>query len=189
METEVTTTDQATGQEPQQESQNDSNVDYKTLYLEEVQNSKKQRKGKQEAEAKVTEFTAAQETNRVKQMKEQEKFQELSEEYKKQLETALPYKERWEAHENATREALLKQLPKADRERLSNEKLETLKYIASLHEKDDDPKPQPVQHSAGKARDNNQKLTDPFENLDKDGLNKNWDNIVMHYTDQHKKIN
>ena len=41
METDVTTTDQATGQEPQHESQDDSNVDYKALYLDEVQNSKK----------------------------------------------------------------------------------------------------------------------------------------------------
>ena len=54
METEVTTTDQVTGQEPQQESQNDSNVDYKALYLDEVSNSKKLRKRSQEAEAKVT---------------------------------------------------------------------------------------------------------------------------------------
>ena len=151
METEVTTTDQATGQEPQQESQNDSNVDYKALYLEEVQNSKKQRKGKQEAEAKVTEFTAAQETNRVKQMKEQEKFQELSEELQKKLDSTMPYKEKWENHENATREALLKQLPKADRERLSNEKLDTLEYIVNLQTKTEE-LPGPPKHTPGKSR-------------------------------------
>ena len=98
METEVTTTDQATGQEPQHESQNDSNVDYKALYLDEVSNSKKLRKRSQEAETKVTEFTNAQETSKVKQMKEQEKFQELSEELQKQLDATIPYKERWENH-------------------------------------------------------------------------------------------
>ena len=187
METEVTTTDQATGQEPQQESQSDSNVDYKALYLDEVNNSKKLRKRSQDAEAKVTEFTTAQETNKVKQMKEQEQFQELSEELQKQLDSTLPYREKWEAHETAQREKYLSKLPKADREKLSNEKLETLKYIASL--KDDDSKPQAVKHSAGKARDNNPQLTDPFETLDKEGLNKNWDNILSQYTDQHKKVN
>ena len=39
METEVTTNNQDAGQIAQQESQTDSNVDYKALYLEEVQNS------------------------------------------------------------------------------------------------------------------------------------------------------
>ena len=85
METEVTTTDQETEQELQQESPTDSNVDYKALYLEEVGNSKKLRKRSQDAEAKVTEFTTAQETNKVKQMKEQEQFQELSEELQKEI--------------------------------------------------------------------------------------------------------
>ena len=150
METEVTTTDQATGQEPQHEGQNDSNVDYKALYLDEVSNSKKLRKRSQEAEAKVTEFTKAQETQKVKQMKEQEKFQELSEEYKKQLDAALPYKERWEAHENTTRENLLKQLPKADREGLANESLKTLEYIVNI--KSNESTTQPSQHKLGAAR-------------------------------------
>ena len=90
METEVTTTDQATEQMPQQESQSDSNVDYKALYLDEVNNSKKLRKRSQEAETKVTEFTTAQETNKVKQMKEQEQFQDLSEELQKKLDSTLP---------------------------------------------------------------------------------------------------
>ena len=126
METEVTTTDQATWQDPHQESQSDSNVDYKALYLDEVSNSKKLRKRSQEAETQVAKFTKAQETQKVKQMKEQEKFQELSEELQKQLDTTIPYKERWEAHENTTRENLLKQLPKADRDKMAGEKLETL---------------------------------------------------------------
>lgn len=185
METEVTTNNQDTGQTAQQESQTDSNVDYKALYLEEVQNSKKLRKRSQEAEMKVTEFTTAQETNRVKQMKEQEKYQELSEELQKKLDSTMPYKEKWEAHEATQREKYLSKLPKADREKLSNEKLETLEYIASLTE--DDPKPQAVKHSAGKARDNAQDLKDPFNTLDKEGVKANWDQIYTQYTDQHKK--
>ena len=129
METEVTTTDQATGQEPQQESQSDSNVDYKALYLDEVNNSKKLRKRSQDAEAKVTEFTTAQETNKVKQMKEQEQFQELSEELQKKLDSTLPYKEKWEAHETAQRDKYLSKLPKADREKFANENLQVLEYM------------------------------------------------------------
>ena len=190
METEVTTTDQATEQTPQQESQNDSNVDYKALYLDEVSNSKKLRKRSQEAETKVTEFTAAQETNRVKQMKEQEKFQELSEEYKNQLDDALPYKERWEAHENATRENLLSKLPKADREKFANENLQVLKYMTDKLNDLEEAATQ-VKHSPGQARNVNQQLTwergsNAFEKLSEEELKNNWDAISSQYKNKIK---
>ena len=152
METEVTTTDQATGQEPQQESQSDSNVDYKALYLDEVNNSKKLRKRAQEAETKVTEFTTAQETNKVKQMKEQEQFQELSVELQKKLDSTLPYKERWENHENTARENLLSKLPKADREKFAGESLQVLEYMT---DKLNEPNSKPTQHKPGMSRTGN----------------------------------
>ena len=164
METEVTTTDQVTGQEPQQESQNDSNVDYKALYLDEVQNSKKQRKAKQEAEAENAENRKAQETQKVKQMKEQEKFQELSEELQKQLDAALPYKERWENHENVTRETLLSKLPKADRERLAGEKLDTLEYITNMLPSEDKTSEVP-KHAPGKSRNVNSNINKDWTSL------------------------
>ena len=149
METEVTTTDQATEQTLQQESQSDSNVDYKALYLDEVGNSKKLRKRSQDAETKVTEFTTAQETNKVKQMKEQEQFQELSEELQKKLDSTLPYKERWEAHETAQRDKYLSKLPKADREKFANENLQVLEYMT---EKLNDSTTQTAQHKPGATR-------------------------------------
>ena len=152
METEVTTNNQDTGQIAQQESQTDSNVDYKALYLEEVQNSKKLRKRSQEAETKVTEFTKAQETNKVKQMKEQEKFQELSEELQKQLDSTLPYKEKWEAHETAQREKFLSKLPKADREKFASESLQVLEYMT---DKLNEPNSKPTQHKPGMSRTGN----------------------------------
>ena len=161
METEVTTNNQDTGQEAQQESQTDSNVDYKALYLEEVQNSKKLRKRSQEAESKVTEFTKAQETNKVKQMKEQEKFQELSEELQKQLDSTLPYREKWEAHEAAQREQFLSKLPKADREKFAGESLQVLEYMASKADENANNSKAP-DHIPGKSRNVS------------NGINKDW---------------
>ena len=152
METEVTTTDQETEQELQQESQTDSNVDYKALYLEEVGNSKKLRKRSQDAEAKVTEFTTAQETNKVKQMKEQEQFQELSEELQKKLDSTLPYKEKWEAHETAQRDKYLSKLPKADREKFANENLQVLEYMTEKLNDLEESKATQVKHTPGQAR-------------------------------------
>lgn len=177
METEVTTTDQATEQMPQQESQSDSNVDYKALYLDEVNNSKKLRKRSQEAETKVTEFTTAQETNKVKQMKEQEQFQELSVELQKKLDSTLPYKERWEAHEATQREKYLSKLPKADREGLAQESLKTLEYISNMHTQEAEA-PEPPKHIPGQSRN----IKEPSENEIWDMSNversENWDSIV-----------
>ena len=166
METEVTTTDQATGQESQQESQNDSNVDYKALYLDEVSNSKKLRKRSQEAEMKVTEFTTAQETNRVKQMKEQEQFQELSEELQKKLDSTIPYKEKWEAHESAKREKYLSKLPKADREKFANENLQVLEYMTEKLESNVQASEAP-KHSPGQSR-NVQAMNKPYDQMNED---------------------
>ena len=166
METEVTTTDQATEQTPQHESQNDSNVDYKALYLDEVNNSKKLRKRSQEAETKVTEFTTAQETNRVKQMKKQEQFQELSEELQKKLDSTIPYKEKWEAHETAQRDKYLPKLPKADREKFANENLQVLEYMTEKLESNVQASEAP-KHSPGQSR-NVQAMNKPYDQMNED---------------------
>ena len=167
METEVTTTNQDSGQQSNQESQTDSNVDYKALYLEEVNNSKKLRKRSQEAETKVTEFTKAQETNKVKQMKEQEKFQELSEELQKRLDDVSPYKEKWEAHEAEQRDKYLSKFPKADREKFANESLQVLEYMT---DKLNEPNSKPAQHKPGMSRSSN--------------INKPWADM----TDEEKRV-
>ena len=59
----------------QPSAQEDANVDYKSLYLDEVQNAKKLRKRAQDAEVTIQDFTKQQETQKVKQLKEQEKYQ------------------------------------------------------------------------------------------------------------------
>ena len=187
METEVTTTDQATEQTLQQESQSDSNVDYKALYLDEVGNSKKLRKRSQDAETRVTEFTTAQETNKVKQMKEQEQFQELSEELQKKLDSTLPYREKWEAHETAQRDSYLSKFPKADREKFAGESLQVLKYMTDKLNDLEDTAAQ-VKHSPGQARNVNPKFAEgnAFENLSKEELKNNWYAISNQYKDRIK---
>ena len=67
-------TQEAQSEQPQ--SQEES-VDYKALYLDEVQNAKKLRKRAQESEIAVKDLHTAQETQKVKQLKEQEKYKEL----------------------------------------------------------------------------------------------------------------
>ena len=66
--------------EPVQESTpqiQDESADYKTLYLDEVQNAKKLRKRAQDAETTVQVTTKEKETLKVKTLKEQERYKEL----------------------------------------------------------------------------------------------------------------
>ena len=137
-------------QESQTVAQDDANVDYKSLYLDEVQNAKKLRKRAQDAEVTIQEYTKQQETQKVKQLKEQEKYQELSENLQKQLDDVSPYKEKWESHEANRRESLLSKLPEEDREALSQKDLDTLEYIVNLKQES---KPVNPTHTPGVARD------------------------------------
>ena len=120
----------------------DESVDYKALYLDEVQNAKKLRKRAQDAEVTVQETTKKQETLKVKRMQEQEKYREL-------YESVAPFKDKWESHESKRREALLSKLPEEDREDLNQKDLETLEYIVKLKEES---KPVNPAHSPGMPR-------------------------------------
>ena len=135
----------------------DESVDYKTLYLDEVQNAKKLRKRAQDAETTVQVTTKDRETQKVKQMKEQEKYKEL-------YESVAPFKEKWETHESTRREALLSKLPEEDRESLGQKDLDTLEYIVKVRE---EAKPSNPQHSPGMAR-NISTNTKPYSKMNYD---------------------
>jgi len=165
-------------QESQPIAQEDANVDYKSLYLDEVQNAKKLRKRAQDAEVTIQDFTTQRETQKVKQLRKQEKFQELSENLQKQLDAVTPYKERWETHESSRREALLSKLPEEDRESLSQKDLDTLEYIVNLKQQS---KPSNPAHTPGMSRASS-------------GTNKPWSEMNdaerrVYYTEQANKGN
>ena len=161
-------------QESQPIATEDANVDYKSLYLDEVQNAKKLRKRAQDAEFNIEENTKARETQKVKQLREQEKYQELSENLQKQLDDISPYKEKWESHESSRRDILLSKLPEEDREGLQAESLKTLEYIASKLEQG---KPVNPQHSPGQSR-NVKEVPKDWTTLSPDDQRENWDAIV-----------
>ena len=141
----------------------DESVDYKSLYLDEVQNAKKQRKGKQDAETTVQATTKEKETLKVKTLKEQEKYKELYEETNGKLDHALKYQEKWETHESNRREALLSKLPEEDRETLGQKDLDTLEYIVKLK---DEAKTVNPQHSPNQSR-----------NINSNNINKDWTSL------------
>ena len=114
-----------------------------------MQNAKKLRKRAQDSEVKNQEFLKTQETAKVRSLKEQEKFKELSENLQSQLDTVSPYKEKWESFESKRKDSLLAKLPEADRERMSNKDIDTLEYIVS---KIDEAKPATQEPVSGVSR-------------------------------------
>ena len=150
----------------------DENVDYKALYLDEVQNAKKLRKRAQDAETTNQENTKTQETLKVKQMKEQEKYKEL-------YESTAPFKEKWESYESRRRESLLSKLPEEARERLGQKDLDTLEYIVSIKEES---KPVNPAHNPAQSRN----IKSDIEGKDWTKMNdrdrrENWDDVVNSY--------
>tara|TARA_Y100000401_G_scaffold117168_1_gene124944 strand:+ start:4892 stop:5464 length:573 start_codon:yes stop_codon:yes gene_type:complete len=168
-----------------QPTQSDDSVDYKSLYLEEVNNAKKLRKRAQESEATISEFKKNQETDKVRRLKEQEKFKELSENLQSQLDDVSPYKEKWENYESSRRESLLSKLPEEDRESLANESLKTLEYITNKLAKNVASSPAPV---SGASRNMKEIPNNPFDGkLEKQDIQRNWQGILDQYTSNHKK--
>ena len=147
----------------------DEAVDYKALYLDEVQNAKKLRKRAQDAEETVQKTTKAQETLKVKQMQEKEQYKEL-------YEQTAPFKEKWETYEANRREALLSKLPEEDRESLSQKDLDTLEYIVSIKEQS---KPVNPQHQASAPRKVN--LDKPYDQMNEQERRAWHEDIMKNY--------
>ena len=155
-------------QESTPETQDES-VDYKALYLDEVQNAKKLRKRAQDAEETVQKNAKTQETLKVKQMQEQEKYKEL-------YEQTAPFKEKWESYESSRKESLLSKLPEEDREKMSAKDIDTLEYIVSIKEES---KPVNPQHQASAPRKVN--LDKPYDQMDEQERRRWHEDMMKNY--------
>ena len=143
-----------------QTTESDESVDYKNLYLQEVQNAKKLRKRSQDAEKKVSSYDSKVEEQRISHLKENEEYKTLADELQQKLDTVNPYKEKWETHESQARESLLSKVPEADRELLKEKDLQTLEYIVS---KQEESKPINPQTTVGATR--NVSINKPFSEM------------------------
>ena len=137
------------GQEAQS-TQADSNVDYKALYHEEVENAKKQRHSKQELTKQLANIQTEKETAKVRSLKQQEKYKELAEELQKKVDILSPFKDKYETFEAETRNSLLEQLPEEDREELAGKDISTIRLFVN---KFNNQKPSNAEHVPGRARD------------------------------------
>ena len=167
----------------------DENVDYKALYLDEIQNSKKYRKRAQDSETANSNYLKEQETAKVKSLKNQQKYKELYEETQAKFDAVVGYEEKWKQHEAQTRDNLLSELPESDREMLKGKDLETLSYIVNQRkELSETHRPNNPRHTSGKVDTNN--VSDkPFKDMSEDDLKGNWKNVIENYKRKHELNN
>ena len=162
-----------------QTSDTEESVDYKNLYLHEVQNAKKLRKRSQDSEKKLNSFEQKAEEQRISQLKENDEYKALSDELQAKLDVVTPFKDRWESHESQTRESLLSKVPEADREMLKDKDLQTLEYIVSKQADQKSANPQ-TQAGASRKVDNFRKSN--FADMTMAEKKENWGSILENYT-------
>jgi hypothetical protein len=163
----------------EQTSDSEGSADYKQLYLDEVNNSKKLRKRAQSSETLNQDYLKNQEVSKLKGMKDQEKYKELSETLQSKLDQVTPYKDKWDTFEIKKKDSLLAKLPEADRERMSTKDIDTLEYIVS---KIDEVRPSNPVPSPGVSRGIDTKNLDNWMNMSAEDKRKHWDSIKSKYT-------
>ena len=105
-----------------------------------IAESKKYRKRSQASEARVAELEAKINSIKDDRLKEQNKFQELYEQTKSELDTVKPVAEKWTNYEATERESLLNQVPEDEKADWENSPLNLLKkYVAKSTIKTNNP--------------------------------------------------
>jgi hypothetical protein len=142
-----------------------------------VQESKKYRKRAQESEAELGKLQKKLDTDRQKQMEEQNKWQELAEERAVKLAELEPIVEKLKADENEQRELILSDFSEEDRQQFSDLSLSQLRV---LHRKLFENKNNVVGTDGTPARTQNVQNKPWTEMSDKE-RKANWGNIVQSY--------
>ena len=123
---------QATSVEEQstaQETTQDAKPDYKALYLQEIENSKKQRAGKQTATSEIDKLKSKLNQYEEEKMIKEGKQSELIDKLKAENKDLSGYKDKYTSYLEQEKTNILEQFPEEDREELANKDLDTLKYI------------------------------------------------------------
>ena len=118
-----------TGQSAAQETTPEEKLDYKALYLKEIENSKKQRASKQTATSEVDRLKVQLNQYEEEKLIAEGKQSELIDKLKADNKDLSTYKEKYETYLADEKKNILEQFPEEDREELAGKDLDTLKYI------------------------------------------------------------
>ena len=122
---------QATSAEEQStaQTQQEAQPDYKALYLQEIENSKKQRAGKQNAVSEVDSLRLKVNQYEEEKMIQDGKQSELIDRLKSQNKELSTYKDKYTSYLETEKTNILEAFPEEDREELAGKDIDNLKYI------------------------------------------------------------
>ena len=166
----------AEGQDTAQETTPDEKLDYKSLYLKEIENSKKQRTGKQTATSEVDKLQAKINQYEEDKLIKEGKQSELIDKLKAENKDLSGYKDKYSSYLETEKANILEQFPEEDREELATKDLSTLKYIHKSLNKEQ-PEGKHIPNIPSMVKNNKSQIKD-WTKLDPDELRENWDDIV-----------
>ena len=112
-----------------QSNSSDENVDYKALYNEEISNSQKQRKGKQDFQAKYESLMEAQKTAEEEKMIADGKLKEVIDAQKAEIKSLKGHSEELANLKASDKKSLLEKIPEDKREQYQNLDIPMLRSI------------------------------------------------------------
>ena len=170
-----------TGDEQSAQSNiSDEKLDYQALYNQEVNNSKKQRKGKQDFQAKFESLMEAQKLENEEKMIADGKLKEVIDAQKAELKSLKGFKEELDSLKASEMTSLLEKIPEDKREQYQNLDIPMLRSIVSdfySNQSSNNPQPTP-----GSTRET--KLNKPLSQMTAAEKRDNWSNILDNYKEK-----
>ena len=160
-----------------QSNSSDENVDYKALYNEEITNSKKQRKSKQDFQAKYESLMEAQKTAEEEKMIADGKLKEVIDAQKSEIKSLKNHSEELANLKASETKSLLEKIPEDKREQYENLDLTMLRNIVEdfySNQSSNNPQPTP-----GATRET--KVEKPLSKMSAQEKRDNWNKIVNSY--------
>ena len=169
---------QATSAEEQStaQTQQEAQPDYKALYLQEIENSKKQRAGKQTAAGENDKLQAKINQFEEEKMIQEGKQSELIDKLKADNKDLSGYKDKYTSYLEQEKTNILEQFPEEDREELANKDLDTLKYIQKKTLNQQQPQGNHIPNIPSMVKNNTP--AKPFSEMN-DDERKLWHNSVL----------
>ena len=160
-----------------QSNSSDENVDYQALYNEEIANSKKQRKGKQDFQSKYETLIESQKVAAEEKMIADGKLKEVIDAQKAEIKSLKGFKEELVGLKTSETQSLLEKIPEDKREQYENLDIPVLRSIVNdfyTNKSSSNPQPTP-----GVSRQ--VELDKPMSEMTADEKRKNWGNILEKY--------
>ena len=160
-----------------QSNSSDENVDYKALYNEEISNSQKQRKGKQDFKAKYESLIEAQKTAEEEKMIADGKLKEVIEAQKAEIKSLKGHSEELANLKASDKKSLLEKIPEDKREQYENLDIPVLRSIVDdFYSNKPSANPQPTPGVSRQVE-----LDKPLSEMTREEKRKNWGNILEKY--------